>query len=141
MLEFECTAQLALGRCARHVHFSSEDDNRDDGQHIVRHQPVKLEVRLRESRAVGQVDEKDDAVDTRVVVAPDLAGGRVAAEVERAEADAADGHLLRCRLLGWRVLRHTAGAQEVQEGRFAGVVEAEEEEFRVFVIKACVPVR
>jgi len=88
---------------------------------------------LSEARAVDCVDEEDDAVDFGEVVFPDPLRLCVAAEVKGFEVTVADAEFFAVGLRGRRVDSESIGLQEMEESRLPSIIEAEEEDFRVFI--------
>lgn len=138
VVEAQGTAELILGRSARHVNFVAEDEERDIGQHLVTEKAVKLALDLRKALAVDRIDKEDDTVHLRVVVAPDLARGLMATQIERTEANVAHEDLLRRRHLRRDMQRHAVVTQDVHQRCLTRIVEAEEQDLRVLVVQACV---
>lgn len=97
---------------------------------------VEFGFRLVEAFRVLGVDEKDDAVDLGEVVLPEAARLLVPSEVVRRELDVADREFFRGRVQRRLEGREAVVLEHVEEGRLAGVVEAEEEDLCVLVDEA-----
>ncbi|KAI0561280.1 small GTP-binding protein Sar1 [Gracilaria domingensis] len=135
VVQAERRSQLLVAGGARHVDLVAQDEERDVGQHLIADEPVQLVLDLREALPVDGVHQEHDAVHLCVVVAPNLARGGVAAQVEGAEADVADHDLLGGGLLRGDVLRDAIVAQHVHERGLARVVQPQEEDLGVLVVQ------
>lgn len=134
--EPEGGTELGFGDGEGAVDLVAEDQERRLCQVLDRQEAVELLLRLGESLPVRGVHEEDDAVGLRVVVLPEAAGLRVPAEVVRVDLQALDDELL-----GRGVRRRVEGdeaavAEHVQQGRLAGVVQAEEEDLAALIPQA-----
>mmetsp|Transcript_13169 Transcript_13169/g.28603 ORF Transcript_13169/g.28603 Transcript_13169/m.28603 type:complete len:261 (-) Transcript_13169:14-796(-) len=125
--------ELILGRSTRHVDLVAEDQERDVRELLVRKKIIQLVLDFVESLAVVRVHQKDHRVDRRVIVGPDTARGLVPAEIERAEPDLPDHHLLRGRLLRGDVRRHLVIPQHVHQRRLPCIVQPQKQNLRVLV--------
>lgn len=117
-----------LGR--REVLLVGEDEEGSGGD-LLHHRAEGL-VRLLDAAIVRRVDDEDEAVRARVVVAPVLAETALAAEVGEAGLLAVDLELLEVKALGGALLGHriALARQGFQDCSLAGVVEAEDENTR-----------
>ena len=67
-------SELLLADCTGGVDLVSEDEERNLGELLDAQEGVELGLALRETLNVGRVDQEDDAIHLREVVAPQTAG-------------------------------------------------------------------
>lgn len=135
-VEAEGVAEFLFRDCAGGVNLVAEDEERDLAQLFDGEEGVEFGFRLVEAFRVLGVDEKDDAVDLGEVVLPEAARLLVPSEVVRRELDVADREFFRGRVQGRLEGREAVVLEHVEEGRLAGIVEAEEEDLCVLVDEA-----
>ena len=69
----EVVSKLFFTNCARCVNLVAENEEGDFGKLLNGKESVEFGLGFRESLKVGRVDEEDDTVDFREVVAPETA--------------------------------------------------------------------
>ncbi len=132
----EGVLQLLLRRRRGHVDLIPENEERHVLQFVRSKEGVELRLRLGESPAIDGVDEVDDAVHGREVILPQPTGRLVPAEVEGLQLQLSNDELVGVGMQSRDVGLDAVLLEHVEEGGLPGVVEAEEEDLRILVVKA-----
>lgn len=126
--ESQALAKRLLAHGLGEIDLVGKHDDRHRAQRLAGKDRVQLAAGLVEAARVRSIHDEDDGVGRHVVVAPDAARLLMPAEVVALQRGVEQLYLLLRHALRRQVRRHVVVAQHVQQRRFAGVVEAEQQD-------------